>query len=129
MTVIVTHDPLDALTLADRLVFLEAGTVTQTGTPAEVLREPRSAYVAAVVGLNLYAAQGDSHGEVTLERGGALVTTDPTEGSVWVTVPPSAVSLHRQRPEGSARNAWPLSVTAVTCRGSRPGSGSTAGST
>ena len=114
---LVTHDPLDALTLADRLVFLEGGAVTQTGTPAEVLREPRSPYAAAVVGLNLYAAHGDSHAEVTLDGGGVLVTTDPTEGSVWATVPPSAVSLHRHRPEGSARNVWPLTVTAVTMQG------------
>ncbi len=117
VTVLVTHDPLDALTLADRLVFLEDGAVTQTGTPAEVLREPRSPYVAAVVGLNLYAAHGDSHGHVAIEGGGSLVTTDPTEGRVWATVPPNAVSLHRHRPEGSPRNAWPLTIRAVTMQG------------
>ncbi|MCU1536647.1 MAG: transporter ATP-binding protein, partial [Humibacillus sp.] len=46
VTVLVTHDPLDALTLADHLVFVEDGQVSQSGTPAEVLREPRTAYVA-----------------------------------------------------------------------------------
>lgn len=117
VTVLVTHDPLDALTLADRLVFLEEGRVTQTGTPAEVLREPRSPYVATVVGLNLYAAQGDSHGHADIEGGGVLVTTDPTAGPVWAAFAPAAVSLHRSEPEGSPRNSWLLHVTDVTLQG------------
>ncbi len=117
VTVLVTHDPLDALTLADRLVFIEGGRVTQSGSPAEVLREPRTPYVGTVVGLNLYAAQGDSHGHVAIESGGALVTTDSSEGPVWATVPPTAVSLHRHVPEGSPRNTWQLRVAAVTMQG------------
>ena len=114
---LVTHDPLDALTLADQLVFVEDGRVTQTGTPAEVLSEPRSAYVATVVGLNLYAGEGDSHGHVRTSDGGTVVTTAPTEGAVWATIPPSAVSLHRQTPEGSPRNTWRLRIAAVTMQG------------
>ena len=117
VTVLVTHDPLDALTLADHLVFVEDGRVTQAGSPAEVLSEPRSPYVATVVGLNLYAAQGDSHGHVHTAGGGLIVTTSPTEGAVWATVPPSAVSLHRHQPEGSPRNAWRLRIASVTMQG------------
>jgi molybdate transport system ATP-binding protein len=117
VTVLVTHDPLDALTLADRLVFIEGGAVTQVGTPAEVLREPRTPYVATVVGLNLYAAQSDSRGTLTLAGNATLVTSDPTPGEVWATISPHAVVLHRDHPEGSARNAWPLRVTDVTLQG------------
>ena len=117
VTVLVTHDPLDALTLADRLVFVEDGHVTQSGTPAEVLSEPRSAYVGTVVGLNLYAGEGDSHGHVSTADGGVVVTTAPTEGPVWATVPPSAVSLHRHRPEGSPRNTWRLRIASLTLQG------------
>jgi molybdate transport system ATP-binding protein len=118
VTVLVTHDPLDALTLADHLVFVEDGGVSQSGTPAEVLREPRSPYAAAVVGLNLYAAHGDSRGHVSTAGGGGLiVTTDPTVGDVWATVPPQAVSLHLHEPEGSPRNAWQLRITDVTLAG------------
>jgi molybdate transport system ATP-binding protein len=117
ISVIVTHDPLDALTLADRLVFIEDGSVSQVGTPAEVLREPRTPYVATVVGLNLYAAQSDSHGTLALADGAVLQTSDPTGGDVWATVSPHAVVLHRIRPEGSARNAWPMRVTDVTLQG------------
>ncbi|MEO7448436.1 MAG: ABC transporter ATP-binding protein [Humibacillus sp.] len=117
VTVLVTHDPLDALTLADVLVFVEDGHVTQSGTPAAVLSEPRSAYVGTVVGLNLYAAQGDSRGHVLTGAGGLIVTTSPTEGPVWATVPPSAVALHRHEPEGSARNHWRLRIASVTMQG------------
>jgi molybdate transport system ATP-binding protein len=117
VTVLVTHDPLDALTLADRLVFVEGGQVTQAGTPAEVLSEPRSPYAATVVGLNLYAAQGDSRGHVTTDGGALIVTTDPTEGAVWAALSPAAVSLHLREPEGSARNTWRLRVTSLTVHG------------
>lgn len=117
ITVIVTHDPLDALTLADRLVFVEEGSVSQVGTPAEVLREPRTPYVATVVGLNLYAAQSDSRGTLALAGDAVLQTSAPTGGDVWATVSPHAVVLHRTQPEGSARNAWPMRVTDVTLQG------------
>ncbi len=117
ITVLVTHDPLDALTLADHLVFVEDGHVTQAGTPSEVLSEPRSPYVATVVGLNLYAGEGDSHGHVTTGDGGVVVTTSPTQGRVWATIPPSAVSLHLHQPEGSPRNTWRLRVASVTVQG------------
>ena len=50
---LVTHDPLEATALADRLVVLEGGRVAQAGTVAEVTARPRSAYVAALTGLNL----------------------------------------------------------------------------
>ena len=117
VTVLVTHDPLDALTLADHLVFVEDGQVTQAGTPSEVLREPRSAYVGTVVGLNLYAAQGDSRGHVRTADGGLIVTTSPTEGAVWATIQPTAVSLHEHEPEGSPRNTWRLRIASVTMQG------------
>lgn len=117
VTVLVTHDPLDALTLADHLVFVEDGRVTQSGTPADVLSEPRSPYVATVVGLNLYAGEGDSRGHVTTDDGGVVVTTSPTEGRVWATIPPSAVSVHLHEPEGSPRNTWHLRVASVTVQG------------
>ncbi|GAB3881965.1 ABC transporter ATP-binding protein [Terrabacter terrigena] len=117
ITVLVTHDPLDALTLADHLVFVEDGHVTQAGTPAEVLSEPRSPYVATVVGLNLYAGEGDSHGHVATGGGVVVMTTSPTEGRVWATIAPSAVSVHLHEPEGSPRNTWQLRVASVTVQG------------
>ena len=115
-SVLVTHDPLDAMVLADRLVVIEQGRVVQTGTPAEVARAPRTDYVARLVGLNLYRGHAtDSH--VQLVGGGHLVTADSATGEVFVTFRPSAVALHRQQPEGSARNTWPGRVTGIEQHG------------
>ena len=74
-TVIVTHDALDALVLADRIVVLEHGAITQQGTALDVARRPASDYVAKLLGLNLL--RGDAtDGEVAVEGGGVLHVTD-----------------------------------------------------
>ena len=56
---VVTHDPLEALVLADRLVVLEDGRIVQDGSPAQVARRPATEYVAKLVGLNLYTGTAD----------------------------------------------------------------------
>ena len=106
-TVLVTHDALDAMVLADHLVVIEDGRVVQSGTPAEVARSPRTDYVARLVGLNLYEGfAGASPTTVKLDGGGLLQVAHPVKGAVFVAFSPSAVSLHSRRPEGSARNVW-----------------------
>lgn len=110
--VLVTHDPLDAMSLADRIVVLEAGRVVQEGAPVDVARAPRTEYVARLVGLNLL--RGDGRGDsVALDDGGVVHLAEVAQGPVLVAFPPSAVVLHRQRPEGSARNTWRGRVTAL----------------
>ena len=106
-TVLVTHDPLDAMVLADRLVVVEDGHVVQRGTPGEIARAPRTDYVARLVGLNLY--RGTARGSVVaLTDGGTLHLAEPAEGEVFIAFRPSAVALHRSRPTGSSpRNTWP----------------------
>ncbi|PRY35175.1 ABC transporter ATP-binding protein [Umezawaea tangerina] len=111
-TLLVTHDPLDAMVLADRLVIVEGGRVVQEGAPTEVARQPRTEYVAQLVGLNLYRGRG-SGTSVALDEGGELVVAAPASGVVYVAFPPSAVSLHSARPEGSPRNTWPVTVVGV----------------
>ena len=56
--VLVTHELLDAVALADRLVVLEDGRVAQAGPVAEVAGRPRSRYVADLVGVNLLRGRG-----------------------------------------------------------------------
>ena len=58
-TVIVTHDPLDAMILAQRLVVIEPGRAVQIGPPADVARAARTTYVARLLGLNLYRGTAD----------------------------------------------------------------------
>jgi molybdate transport system ATP-binding protein len=108
VAVLVTHDPVDALTLADQVVVLEHGRVTQAGPLAEVTQRPRTPYVADLIGTNLL--RGDATGTDVRIGAATLVTAEPHEGAVLLTVAPSAVSLHRHRPEGSARNRWPATV-------------------
>jgi molybdate transport system ATP-binding protein len=111
-TLLVTHDPLDAMVLADRLVIVERGRVVQSGPPTEVARQPRTDYVAQLVGLNLYRGRA-SGTSVALDDGGSLTVASPASGSVHVAFPPSAVSLHPSRPSGSPRNAWAVTVAGV----------------
>lgn len=115
-TVVVTHDALDAFVLADRLVVVEAGRVVQTGSPEEVARRPVTEYVARLVGLNLYRGRA-ADGVVSLEGGTTLSGAHHETGPVLVAFSPSAVALHRRRPEGSARNCWPATVAALEQHG------------
>lgn len=129
LTVLVTHDALDALTLGDRLVFLEDGRITQIGTPAEVIARPRSPYVAGIVGLNLVPGTlvqepGGAGWALDLGGGSRLVLADAPEGArpgdhVLATINPAAITLFTGRPSASARNLWELEVAAVTVTGQR----------
>jgi molybdate transport system ATP-binding protein len=112
---LVTHDPVEALVLADRLLVLEDGRIVQEGTPGQVARQPATGYVAKLVGLNLYAGRADGS-EVKLADGGAFVVADQgRHGDVLVAVRPSAVVVSRQHPQpSSARNSWPARITGLT---------------
>ncbi|GAA4083724.1 ABC transporter ATP-binding protein [Actinomadura miaoliensis] len=122
-TVLVTHDPLDAMVLADRLVVLEDGRPVQQGRPADVARHPRTEYVARLVGLNLYRgrAEGSSVRIGGGDEGGGMVvdTVDHLQGEVFLAFEPAAVALYRSRPEGSPRNVWRARVAAVERQGDR----------
>ncbi|MEU8919993.1 ABC transporter ATP-binding protein [Kitasatospora sp. NPDC048545] len=118
VAVLVTHDPLDAMVLADRLVVIEHGREVQSGSPAEVARRPRTDYIARLVGLNLY--QGRAEGtRVTLPDGTVLATTKELDGPAFVAFPPSAVTLYRERPQSSARNLWRAEVAGLDLHGDR----------
>ena len=112
---LVTHDPLEALVLADRLVVLENGRIVQEGTPAQIARQPGTDYVAKLVGLNLYAGHADG-AQVKLTGGGAFVVVDHGQhGDVLVAVRPSAVVVSSHQPQlTSARNTWPARITGLT---------------
>ena len=120
---LVTHDPLEAIALADELVVLEEGRVVQAGTPADVSARPRSRYVAELVGVNLY------RGKAALDRvvlpDGASLATPAAEaaqgdgGDVFALVHPRAVSLHRREPEGTPRNVWKGTADSLDLEGER----------
>src|SRR5262249_7307882 len=76
---LVTHDPVDAHSLAERVVILEAGHIVQSGTLAEVTAQPRSRYIASLVGVNLLTGTGHD-GTITTPAGGRIVPADPIDG-------------------------------------------------
>ena len=117
---LVTHDPLEAMTLADRLTVLEEGRITQTGTPDEVRAHPRSHYVAELVGLNLFHGHAID-GVIGLAGGEQLVAADDDHlgGEVFAAVHPRAVALYRERPQGSPRNVWPGKAEGLEVAGDR----------
>ncbi len=118
-TVLVTHDAVEAMVLTDHLVVLEAGRIVQSGRPAEVARRPRTEYVARLLGLNLYRGTARD-GTVTLDGGGELVLAGTAAGPVHVALRPSAVTLHRGRPEPTGpRNVWAGRVAGVEAVGDR----------
>lgn len=107
--IVISHDPTDAAVLADRLVVIENGRQTQSGTPAQVTRQPRTDYVARLVGLNLLAGSGDGD-RVRLDAGGAITADQSVPGRVFAAFRPNTVSVWTTRPEGSPRNGWPVRV-------------------
>jgi molybdate transport system ATP-binding protein len=117
--VVVTHDPVDAYTLADRVVIIEQGHVVQDGTFTDIAAHPRSAYVAELAGVNLLA--GSLMGGVFAVDGGAtlVVAVDDVDGPAVAVIRPQAVSLHASRPDGSPRNTWRAAVIDVDHRGDR----------
>jgi molybdate transport system ATP-binding protein len=102
---LVTHDPVEAMAMADRLLILEQGRVLQSGSPSEVTQHPRSRYVADLVGLNLFRGRA-SHDIITLVDGGSLTAAGADDGDVFAVVHPRTVALYRTRPDGTPRNVW-----------------------
>jgi molybdate transport system ATP-binding protein len=115
-TVLVTHDPVDAMALADRVVVLEEGRVVQAGTPVEVSRRPRTDYVARLVGLSLLPGTGVGT-MVRLDGGGVVAVAEEVAGPVFAAVRPESVALYLARPEGSPRNVWPARLVGATPHG------------
>jgi molybdate transport system ATP-binding protein len=115
-TILVTHDPLDALMLADRLVIVEDGRVVQTGDAAAITSQPRTDYVARLVGLNLYRGRATGT-SVRIGDDFTLTTATAQDGPAFVAFAPSAVALYPTRPQGSPRNTWRATVGSVSRHG------------
>ncbi len=126
--VIVTHDVLDALLLADHVVVMEAGRIVEQGPTREVLARPRSTFGAGIAGLNLARGQVEAGGVRTPT--GLLVAglheTEPDEAErlpdatqAVAVFSPAAVSVHREEPAGSPRNVFAATVRELEPRGSQ----------
>lgn len=116
----VTHDPVEAVSLADRVLVLDEGRVVQDAPPADVARHPRSPWVARMLGRNAWPGTATAAGFAPT-GGGLLVVADPLppRTRALAIIAPEAVSVHRDRPSGSPRNVWPGTVREITSSGSR----------
>jgi molybdate transport system ATP-binding protein len=119
--VLITHDVLDVLTLADRVLILESGRVVESGSAASVLAAPRSHFGARFAGLNLVSGTAGPEGALNTEWGAAWhcnPATDVAVGQRAVAVfPPAAVAVHRDKPHGSPRNTVEVVVAELDGRG------------
>ncbi|MEO6509675.1 MAG: ABC transporter ATP-binding protein [Nocardioides sp.] len=114
-SIIVTHDPLDALLLADRVAVLDGGRVVESGRSTEVLSRPRSAFAGRLAGLNLLRGTWDD-GAVRTGEGwpvhGLLEGPQPEPGHDAIAAfRPQAVAVYRDTAPGSPRNAFQVRVS------------------
>lgn len=119
--VLVAHEPVDALSLADRIVVIEDGAVVQVGTPTDLCERPRTTYIAELAGLNLVRGVmliEEGHPAVRSEDG-TLQVAEPGEGPVLATFRPSAVALFTEAPAGSPRNVLEGQVSEMVPTGER----------
>ncbi|MEO5851420.1 MAG: ABC transporter ATP-binding protein [Nocardioides sp.] len=94
ITLLVTHQALDALTLASHVLVLDGGRIAQQGSPADVAARPRTDHVARLVGLNVLR-----------------------NGNTFSAFSPTAVTVSLHQPEGSARLRWRGAILGVAPHG------------
>lgn len=119
--VMVTHDVLDVLTLADRVVVLEAGRVVESGSTATVLAAPRSRFAARLAGVNLVSGIAAGAGALSTPWGAVWHSSTDSEvaaGEAAVALfHPAAVAVYRDKPHGSPRNTVEVTVAELDGRG------------
>jgi molybdate transport system ATP-binding protein len=125
--ILVTHDLLDVVTLADRVVVLEQGRIVESGTATGVLGAPRSFFGARFAGVNLVAGRRSGPDSLVTEWGSTWhgdaqardqVGPDWSAAEPVVAVfPPSAVAVYREEPHGSPRNTVEVVVAELDSRG------------
>ncbi|MEO8741324.1 MAG: TOBE domain-containing protein, partial [Casimicrobiaceae bacterium] len=85
----VTHDQVEAMTLAQRMIVMNAGRAEQIGTPMDVYQNPATVFVAGFIGspaMNFLEGNADGAGRIALEGGGSVLTGTKLEAGRRVTV-------------------------------------------
>lgn len=116
--ILVTHDPVDAYALADRVAVFDHGAIVQSGTIASITAHPRSRYVAELVGTNLVTGTLDGHGLLTPDGVRISVVADFT-GPAFAIVRPQSITVSRADTATSARNTFTGTIDDVDRLGDR----------
>lgn len=115
---LITHDPTEAFLLADEVHVIERGVITQAGSPDDIRLRPKTRYAADLAGANLFAGEARA-GSVSTDGFVVHVADHDVSGPVLLTIHPTAVAIHNDRPEGSPRNSWQTEVQRVEPLGDR----------
>ncbi|MHA6525760.1 sulfate/molybdate ABC transporter ATP-binding protein [Tessaracoccus sp. G1721] len=118
-TMLVTHDFLDVVALADRLVELADGRVVAEGTVDDLCQRPTTGFLAGLVGVNLLHGEARADGAIWLDDATAIsgIASEPLPpGPARAVFPPSAVSIFREATHGSPRNELRALVAGVEDR-------------
>ena len=119
MRIMVTHDPVDAYALADRVAIVDGGRIVQMGTLAEVTAHPKSRYVADLIGVNLVTGIV-TDGVLVTASGARIVIADAPAGPSFAVIRPQAISVHvRLDDAGSPRNTWSATIVELDRLGDR----------
>lgn len=120
-TVLITHDLLDVIALADQVLVLESGTVAEFGSVADVLASPRSQFGARIAGVNLVRGIVEGPGVLRSPNGTlwfGTMSDDLESGQSAVAVfLPTAVAVYRELPHGSPRNMTKTLVAEIVDAG------------
>jgi molybdate transport system ATP-binding protein len=118
---LVTHDLLDVVTLADRVVVLEAGRVVESGPTAAILAAPRSRFGARFAGVNLVSGRLGAGGTLVTEWGstwhGSTSDDISVDTRIVAVFTPAAVAVYRDEPHGSPRNVVEVSIAELESGG------------
>jgi molybdate transport system ATP-binding protein len=118
---LVTHDIVDALTLADTLAVVDQGRIVDTGTVTEQLLTPRTPFVADLVGVNLLVGRANGADQITLPTGEHVTGLSdmplPLGHTALASFTPAAVAVHTAEPTGSPRTQLRATVTTLEPRG------------
>ncbi|EIE49402.1 glycerol-3-phosphate transporter ATP-binding subunit [Salipiger aestuarii] len=101
-SIYVTHDQVEAMTMADRIVVLNGGVIEQIGTPAEIYHAPASTFVASFMGappMNLMTAEVADHGLHLGDGAAVMAAPNGYRGPVTMGIRPEDVRIGT----GSAR--------------------------
>ena len=119
--ILITHDLLDVVTLADRALVLESGKISEIGPVAEVLGAPRSHFGARIAGVNLISGTLGPDGALRTAGGPGwhgVAAEELEDGQAAVAVfPPASVAVYRDPPKGSPRNTIEVIVAELGTRG------------
>jgi molybdate transport system ATP-binding protein len=110
---VITHDPTEAFLLGDEVFVLEDGLLSQSGSPEEIRRKPRTRYAADLVGINLVTGFAGKGVVTTAEGHNLHVADQEAAGPVLATIHPRAVMLLSDPPSGSPRNVWATRVVSI----------------